>query len=212
MKKKNKYYVVLNGHKKGIFKTWDECKASVDGFAGAIYKSFESEAEAQKVWREGVLPPPQKTVSNPTAPQLDIDNTAPNLITPSVVVDAACAGVPGVMEYRGIILPEHEKIFERGPFPNGTNNIGEFLAIVLALAWLKQRQLDWPVYSDSETALSWIRARKCRTKHTEDRSNKAIFDQIRSAENWLNANPIHNKVLKWPTERWGENPADFGRK
>ena len=212
MKKKNKYYVVLEGRTKGIFKTWEECKAAVEHYNGAVYKSFESLLEAQQVWNDGKLPPAQPKAPKPSTAKIEIAGTAPRLITPAVVVDAACAGVPGVMEYQGIKLPEHEKIFERGPYANGTNNIGEFLAIVLGLAWLKQKQVDWPLYSDSDTAISWIKARKCRTKHKEDRSNKQIFNQIRSAEKWLAAHPTHNKVLKWPTELWGENPADFGRK
>ena len=37
-----KYYVVWEGKKTGIFATWDECKESIHGFQGAVYKSFES--------------------------------------------------------------------------------------------------------------------------------------------------------------------------
>ena len=44
-------------------------------------------------------------------------------------VDAACSGNPGPMEYRGIDLATGAEIFHFGPV-HGTNNIGEFLAIV----------------------------------------------------------------------------------
>ena len=43
---KMKYYIVKKGRKKGIYFTWDDCKKQVDGFSGAIYKSFTSEKEA----------------------------------------------------------------------------------------------------------------------------------------------------------------------
>ena len=43
---KQKFYAVRNGNKIGVFDTWDECKASVDGFSGAEYKSFKTYDEA----------------------------------------------------------------------------------------------------------------------------------------------------------------------
>ena len=44
---KKKYYAVKKGHKTGIFNTWDECKKQVDGYSGAIYKSFNDINEAK---------------------------------------------------------------------------------------------------------------------------------------------------------------------
>ncbi len=41
-----KFYAVKNGRKPGIYESWDDCKAQVDGFSGAIYKSFKSKADA----------------------------------------------------------------------------------------------------------------------------------------------------------------------
>ena len=43
-----KYYAVKNGRKIGVFKTWDECKIQVDGYSGAIYKSFQNIDDAKK--------------------------------------------------------------------------------------------------------------------------------------------------------------------
>lgn len=42
-----KFYAVKVGHIPGIYKTWDACKKQVDGFSGAIYKSFKTLAEAE---------------------------------------------------------------------------------------------------------------------------------------------------------------------
>lgn len=44
---KKKYYAVKAGRVPGIYGTWDECKKNVDGFSGAIYKSFPTLEEAQ---------------------------------------------------------------------------------------------------------------------------------------------------------------------
>lgn len=41
-----KFYAVKKGLTPGIYRTWDECKRQVDGFSGAVYKSFRTEREA----------------------------------------------------------------------------------------------------------------------------------------------------------------------
>jgi ribonuclease HI len=105
-----------------------------------------------------------------------------------------------------------KKLFSQGPFPQGTNNIGEFLAIVHALAYLKERNSDRIVYTDSRTAMSWVRKKSCNTKLVETSKNKKLFDLIRRALTWLRANSYKTPIVKWETRAWGEIPADFGRK
>jgi ribonuclease HI len=126
-------------------------------------------------------------------------------------VDAACSGNPGQMEYRAVYLGDMEEKFHFGPML-GTNNIGEFLAIVHALALYKSRGLDWPLYSDSRNAILWVKAGKCRTKLERTAGTEAVFERIESAERWLKENSFRNPILKWETDKWGEIPADFGRK
>jgi ribonuclease HI len=49
-----KFYAVKQGRKTGIFMTWDDCKAQVQGYSGAIYKSFPTITEAQQyLWGTG---------------------------------------------------------------------------------------------------------------------------------------------------------------
>ncbi len=129
----------------------------------------------------------------------------------ALCVDAACSGNPGPMEYRGVLIPSREQIFHFGPV-QGTNNIGEFLAIVHALALLKQRGAVMPVYSDSRTAQIWVQKRKCKTTLQRTEQTEPLFAIIARAERWLMNNPDHCQVLKWDTDKWGEIPADFGRK
>ena len=128
-----------------------------------------------------------------------------------MAVDAACSGNPGKMEYRGVHLPSFQQVFHFGPL-YGTNNIGEFLAIVHALALLKQKGIDMPVYSDSRNAIAWVKQKKCKTKLPRDAKSEPIFQLIDRAERWLHDNTYSTPVLKWETEQWGEIPADFGRK
>lgn len=139
-------------------------------------------------------------------------NTSAYPLLPALAVDAACSGNPGVMEFRGVIADTGSEVFHRGPFPQGTNNIGEFLALVLGLAYLKTHNLPWNLYTDSVTALAWLRQRKCKTKLPRTPQNEPLFQMVAKAEAWLRANTYTTRIYKWDTEHWGEIPADFGRK
>jgi ribonuclease HI len=130
----------------------------------------------------------------------------------AIAVDAACSGNPGPMEYQGVELPSGRRIFHFGPV-YGTNNIGEFLAIVhaLALCW-QQGQHQKTVYSDSVNAMLWVKKRKCKTKLERNDKTEKLFQIIERAERWLMTHDYRNPIVKWDTKEWGEVPADFGRK
>jgi ribonuclease HI len=130
----------------------------------------------------------------------------------SICVDASCLGNPGVMEYRGVLTSNSKEIFRR-KYAQGTNNIGEFLAIVHALALYKNEQLALPIiYSDSQIAIGWVKKKICKTNLKPNPKNVELFEHIDRAVKWLNKNDYDTKILKWQTEDWGEIPADFGRK
>jgi len=204
---KKKFYVVWKGLKPGIYDNWNECEKQIKGFEGALYKSFETYTDAEKAF---ISKPHQYFTKKKSTIASLIAGITP--VIPSISVDAACAGNPGLMEYKGVDTETKKQIFHNGPYKYGTNNIGEFLAIVHALAILKKHNSNLPIYTDSITALSWIKAKKARTKLEQIPQNKELFELIQRAENWLNTNTWENKLLKWETEIWGEIPADFGRK
>lgn len=215
MEKKKKFYVVWEGFTPGIYLTWDECKKEIQGFHQAKYKSFDSLEEAQKAYsnshkdyiRSGKIQSIKELMSQS---MVATSNTSP--LTEAIAVDAACSGNPGKMEYRGVYMKNGQQIFHVGPLEKGTNNIGEFLAIVHGLALLKQKGSSLPIYSDSVNAISWIRQKKCKTKLEASEINAPIFDLIQRAEKWLRENSFSNPIYKWDTANWGEIPADFGRK
>ena len=127
-------------------------------------------------------------------------------------VDAACSGNPGPMEYQAIDLATGAQVFHFGPV-HGTNNIGEFLAIVHALALLdKQGITGKTIYSDSHNAILWVQKKQCKTKLTRTPQTEQLYQIIARAENWLRTHQIQNPIVKWETKKWGEVPADFGRK
>ena len=204
---KSKFYTVWSGKTPGVYATWKECEEQVKGVEGAKYKSFDTRDEAEKALQgnywQFVKPKSEKS----TAPMQNA-----HIIADSLAVDAACSGNPGDMEYRGVYVKTGQQIFIQGVYKEATNNIGEFLAIVHGLALLKKQGSNMPIYSDSVTAQSWVRAKKCKTKLERTAQNALVFERIEAAERWLQNNTYTNPILKWDTPNWGEIPADVGRK
>jgi ribonuclease HI len=210
--KKQKYYVVWTGRKKGVFSSWEDCKKQIDGFEGAQYKAFTDKKEAQLAYNKNYFAYKGKNTKKPTLTASEKKKFGSPILE-SISVDAACSGNPGKMEYRGVLTHNKQQIFIKGPYQKGTNNIGEFLALVHGLALLKSKKKeDIPVYSDSKIAMSWVKKKQCRTNLVFDSSNKELLELIKRAEKWLNENSFKNPILKWETKAWGEIPADFGRK
>ena len=206
---KKRFYVVWNGLTPGIYKSWDECQEQIKGVKQALYKSFDTLEEAERAYSSS--PNDSIVHVNNQKANATPDNYPAEIIRNALAVDAACSGNPGMMEYRGVYIGTGEEIFHFGPM-FGTNNIGEFLAIVHGLALLKQRGIDLPIYSDSRNALIWVKSKACKTKLPRDSKSEELFQYIERAEKWLKENGYSTKLLKWETDKWGEIPADFGRK
>lgn len=211
--RKKKYYVVWKGHNPGIYESWDECRKQVQGVEGAQYKSFANKEDAELAYKgfyESYIGVDTKKGAGLSKKEL-LEIGDP--IIPSLSVDAACSGNPGILEYRGVATETGKEIFRRGPYPEGTVNIGEFLAIVLGLIILKNNNINIPVYSDSVTAMKWVRDKKVNTKLKRTEKNKELFYAVDKAVEWLNNNDYSDiPILKWRTDAWGEIPADYGRK
>lgn len=213
-KKRAAYYVVWQGRTPGIYDSWEACEAQVKGADGARYKGFATLLEAQQAFTASpddyIQRKPKE--ENPKSEIINQKSEITNPLLPALAVDAACSGNPGLMEFRGVVADTGTEVFHRGPYPAGTNNIGEFLALVLGLAYLKKHNLPWNLYSDSRTALAWLRKGHAETKLVCTAENQELFLMLRKAEQWLHDNTWTTTVLKWDTEHWGEIPADFGRK
>lgn len=211
-KKKKKYYTVWKGHKTGVFESWNDCKAQIKDYQGAQYKSF-STFEAAKTALKGNYKDyigKNKTFKSELSKEQLQKIGLPNYN--SISVDAASSGNPGIMEYRGVDTKTKKQLFIQGPFDEGTNNIGEFLALVHGLAFLKKHKSNRILYTDSRTAQSWVKKKNCNTKLERTDKNKALFELVDRAIDWLKNNNYSTTIVKWETKAWGEIPADFGRK
>lgn len=212
---KQKFYVVWRGRKPGVYDNWDDCKQQVEGFGEAAYKAYATLEDAEEAfWRGKEEAQPAQAVAGQDDKKggTPLPATAPRPYDEdAIAVDAACSGNPGPMEYRGVDLRSGCELFHLGPM-HGTNNIGEFLAIVHALALLKKQGVKRTVYSDSRNALLWVRQKQCKTRLERNAQTEGLFQLIDRAVIWLRNNKIEVPLLKWQTKEWGEVPADFGRK
>ena len=187
-KNKQKWYVVWSGTEPGVYSTWAECKQRIHGIAGAKYKSYDSLAEAEAAYAAGYQAPKRKTGGEVRVSNLRLTpeqlSEFPEIDPQSIAVDAACSGNPGKMEYRCVY------VFADPSMPKGQT----------------------VVYSDSRNAMLWVRQKKCKTTLPHTPQFAQAHDMIARAEKWLNENAVTNRVVKWETKRWGQIPADFGRK
>lgn len=212
--KSPKFYCVWIGVKPGVYATWNDAQLQIKGYAGAKFMSFKTRQEAETAfrnhWQDYYEPPKEGMTGGKKKPTLDdfLDKIDAN----SIAVDAACSGNPGKMEYRGVWTLTGEEIFRSEVYPVGTNNIGEFLALVHGLALFHEKQPNLTIYSDSELAIKWIPQKKCKTKLPRVKSTEKLFTIVDRAETWLKTHTFTIKIKKWPTKEWGEIPADFGRK
>ncbi len=210
MAKKKKFYVVWDGHQPGVYDSWTNCQLQIKGFPNAKYKSFTSKAEAEEAYNGNYY---EHVGQNTKAKKIIDPEARKAIIWDSISVDAACSGNPGAMEYRGVDTESADEIFRMGPFKKGTNNIGEFLALVHGLAYLQKiGKTEQAIYSDSKIAIGWVKRKKLNTKLQRSAANDFLFQLIARGEKWLKANTYKNPILKWKTSEWGEIPADFGRK
>jgi len=197
-----KRYVVRSWKETGIFENWSEVQPLVSWFSWAKYKSFSSKSEAEEAfqnWPDEYYQPKKKWNEK------DLP-----FVKNSIAVDAACSSASWVMEYKGIDLVTEKEVFTFS-FPEGTNNIGEFLAIVHGLSRLKtEKKDDYSLYSDSRNAIWWVREKKCKTNYVP--KDQKLMEIIKRAENRLKTNNYTIEILKRDTENRWEIPADFWRK
>jgi len=212
-KSKSKYYVVWVGQKPGIYTTWGECQEQIKGYPKATYKSFKSKEAAEEAYKGSATEYISVTKKSGASIKPKINLSDFPIEKKSISVDAACSGNPGDLEYRGVITTTGKEIFRVGPLQEGTNNVGEFLALVHGLAFLKKHnQEDLKIYTDSKTAQAWVRNKKLKTTLKKSALNEPLFKLVERALFWLDNNTYTTEIIKWKTSEWGEIPADFGRK
>lgn len=209
---KQKYYVVWAGRNPGIYTSWAECQEQIKGYQQAKFKSYTNREEAEKAFEEGWKKHwGQGAKKKEKSSQLAFE-IADGIDYDSISVDVGTRGNPGPVEYQGVDTRTGEVVFSYGPIHKGTNNLGEFLAIVHALAYLHKQGSKKRIYTDSVNAMKWVKEKKVSSTLKRDASTEEIWTLVDRALRWLHTHSYENKILKWNTEKWGEIKADYGRK
>ena len=125
------FYAVKAGNVPGIYVTWEECKAQVDGFVKPEFKKFSTKELAEAFIRG------EKPTDYPTA---------------GLVCDGGCKNNPGKMVCRVYDLAQKKMVVECPDLGTGTNNQAEFIALGKAAAIAEVRDV---IYLDSKTAIAW---------------------------------------------------------
>lgn len=124
-----------------------------------------------------------------------------------ITCDCAHSMKRGVTEYQAHDLNTGKRLFYKN-IGNQTVNIGEFLAVVDSIKYIIENNFrDKIIYTDSITAMAWVRNKKT--------ASKKVNHDLKKAEIYLKVNAYvvdKIKIIHWDTKRWGEIPSDFGNK
>ena len=137
------FYAVKNGRTPGIFTSWNECKDSIHGYKGALYKKFITREEAEKFIHES-------------------ENNNEFKIDYYVYTDGSSSkrGV-GIGVFFGIDDPRN---ISEMLSPNNTNQTAELIAILRVLQMRLTENIM--IVSDSEYAIRCISG-YYKTSHTD---------------------------------------------
>ncbi len=204
---KKKYYVVWKGRETGVFETWDDCKAQIDHFAGAVYKSFKSKDEATEAFNDSYKE--YIGQSKEEMPLEIVDDFEDSFIEDSISVFSKWDETTLIGDYQAVYTNTQELIFEHLSIQDAKKELIEFLAIVHCLAHCKKYQIELPVYSNSDAAIQWVKLKSFDRKKALLSENKVTDDLLTRAISWLDQNEYDNELLIWNTHLWQENKAGF---
>ncbi len=162
-----KFYVVWEGRERGIFTDWDRCKAQIDKFAGARYKSFKTRAEAEAAFRgssEASIGKSHKAVARNTGKVPRTYSAAEVAELPvhtKIFADGGCEPNPGkagsgVAVYRDGLVDE---LWYGLYNPRGTNNTAELNALHQALLMAEKEiesEVTVAIFCDSRYAIQCV--------------------------------------------------------
>jgi len=171
-----KFYVVWQGRTPGIYTDWNSCKAQVEKFAGAKYKAFPTQAEAQQAFAGGAASssirstskssstvkkkPAVNGIKTYTAAEIDAMPLDVKIFT-----DGGCEPNPGqagsgMAIYRSENGKAHISELWYGLYnPMGTNNTAELNALYQALKMAKiesEQGKSVAIFCDSKYSIQCV--------------------------------------------------------
>lgn len=168
----SKFYAVKNGRNPGVYNTWDECRAQVEGFRGAIYKAFLSYDEAESFIKLDSIN------SKNNEGNKSFEANVLNIDIAEAYVDGSYSDEYKMYSYGVVILYRNEEIKFSGR-DNDSDNIsmrnvaGELLGAIEAIKWsLNHNVKKLNIYYDYEGIEKWAlglwKTNKNGTKYYKD--------------------------------------------
>jgi len=153
---KKNYYVVKVGAKVGIFNNWPVCLASVKGYKGAVYKGFETKAEALEWFNGSVMVPTD--LSESIKAKGSLDSIGP--IDYEVYTDGSYCN--GKYSYGYAFIKDGEVVFESKGVGEDLeaasmrNVAGELAAVQHAVEKAKTLNARILIYHDYSGISHWV--------------------------------------------------------
>lgn len=142
---KKKWYAVAKGKTRKIFTQWfgpDGAKSAVDGFKGAVYKSFYDYQDALDFMNNVSDTKKEKKSFSGDEPEINNDHV-------TVFTDGGCINNPGPGGYGAVIIYDGEIKELSGGKRHTTNNRMEMLACIKAFEFLKNEKRKIILHTDS---------------------------------------------------------------
>jgi len=177
---KNNYYAVRVGKTPGIYKTWEECKAQVIGYKGAIYKGFAEKQDAEDFLRGGLSASSTDAASdNDENPQVE-----PSVSEITAYVDGSFSsgksfGCGCIILKDGEVIAEISKAYEDEELATMRNVAGEIKASELAMQYaLDNGYTSLSIYHDYQGIASWCLG-EWKTNKAGTIAYKQFYDDIK---------------------------------
>jgi ribonuclease HI len=147
-----KFYAVAKGRRPGIYYNWPDAQSQVEGFNGALYKSFLTRQEAEEWLKNPVLKKSHAAGNK----KEQVHRHEPGQDGVVIYTDGGSSGNPGPGGYGVVQIYKGERKEFSGGFRLTTNNRMELTGVIVALRNLKHSDVPVTVYTDSDYVVNGI--------------------------------------------------------
>jgi ribonuclease HI len=181
------YYAVAQGINPGVVTSWTECKANIDGFKGAVYKKFDTRAEAEAFVNTKAVKVPTKAKAVAAAIKAITEIQNSDFTTDYYVyTDGACSSngstnaEAGIGIYFGPTDPRNVSLRVQGKQTNNTAELGAIIHLHSIIKSDIQKGKKIAIVSDSEYAIRCVTSygeKLCQSNWQKDVPNKEMVKQ-----------------------------------
>jgi ribonuclease HI len=191
---KQKFYTVWVGRNTGVFDTWEQCKAQIHEFPKAKYKSFGTKNLAEEAFANAA-----EYINEANQNETE----SPEPIAESICVHSYAIS-QNIIGYAGYHTSAGDNYFKFENIETNHIHLADFVGLVHALAYCKEKSLALPIYSNSQNAINAIETINInRLQINPNTISQQAQNLINRAIQFLQNNTYINPILAWQTKNWG---------